>query len=139
MPVFGYCQENHIRLTRRCSSAVPARSCSAPLGNSVLHTDFSSSPPCLTKALFIEHIGFIPHINSKSDSFHSFVLLPFLHRAGARCFDAVDIIYLNSCCNTNHLSQVEPGCVNSAQGTYPGDFYGRCSVYCFTVSNLSSG
>lgn len=108
LPVFGYCQENHIRPAWRCSSAVPARSCSAPLGNSVLRTHFSSSPLCLAKALFMDHIGFIPHINSKSDSFFLCVcvLLPFLHRAGASCFDAVGVIYLNSWCNTNCASEL---------------------------------
>lgn len=106
LPVFGYCQENHIRPARRCSSAVPARSCSAPLGNSVLRTHFSSSPLCLAKALFMDHIGFIPHINSKPDSLFLCVLLPFLHRAGASCFDAVGVIYLNSWCNTNCVSEL---------------------------------
>lgn len=138
LPVFGYCQENHIRPARRCSSAVPARSCSAPLGNSVLRTHFSSSPLCLAKALFMDHIGFIPHINSKSDSFFSVCVCVTAIPAQSWC-------KLLWCCRWHLLKflvqyklcfWVEPVW---AQGTYPGDFYGQCSVCSFTVSNLSSG
>lgn len=32
------------------------------------------------------------------------------------CFEDVGIIYVKAQCNTNHLSQGEPGCVNSVQG-----------------------